>query len=167
MRQLLLCGVIAIALGLPSLVAAQATPSAAEYLPRPAPPTPSRDSVRQAGGDEGGQPVTRHFAQRMVLDHAACEGTIAAAAYQSGVRVDAPRPTPAQEAMLLQLAGQSGPSFDRLYLDQQLETHRKALALQTSYSSGGDDPGLYPASRIPTMVRMHLGMLASIQTSPR
>ena len=52
-------------------------------------------------------------------------------------------PNPAQQAMLADLsATPAGPSFDRLYVSQQIQSHQMAIGMAQSYASGGPNPAL-------------------------
>lgn len=83
----------------------------------------------------------RAFASMLIADHTQLTNTALATAKGAGVMPPPPELTLAQKAMIGQLIA-AGPNFDRVYLQQQLTAHQQALALQTGYASGGDNPAL-------------------------
>ena len=65
-----------------------------------------------------------------------------------------------QRRNLAALRAARGPARDRLYIAQQKDAHRDALALMESYGRGGDArPLRMAATKIAPVVRMHLDML--------
>ncbi len=53
------------------------------------------------------------------------------------------QPSPEQQAMLAELsATPAGPSFDRLYVSQQLKSHQMAIGMTQAYASSGPNPAL-------------------------
>jgi putative membrane protein len=66
---------------------------------------------------------------------------------------------PRHAGMLSQLSGLNGPSFERLYAQMQLASHREAVGLFSSYARSGDDPRLVSFARttLPRL-RHHLAM---------
>jgi putative membrane protein len=114
----------------------------------------------------GQSPKVRAFGKQMIADHTKSTHMVMAAALQSGLPETPPPPLrPDQQQMVAQLQSASGPAFDRMYIQQQLQSHREALALQQSYSKTGTDPNLRgTAIKIVPVVQHHLGELESMQT---
>ena len=108
----------------------------------------------------------RAVGKQMVQDHTKSTEMVMAAATASGLPEMPPPPLRAdQQQELSQLASASGPAFDRLYVQQQLASHREALTLQQGYSTGGADPNLRgAATKIVPVVQHHLGELEGLQT---
>jgi predicted outer membrane protein len=62
-------------------------------------------------------------------------------------------------AMLSQLQGLQGPSFDAAYGQMQFMSHQEALALHVAYAQSGDDPTLRSfAAQTAPIVEQHLAM---------
>jgi putative membrane protein len=113
----------------------------------------------------GQSPKVRAFGKQMIEDHQKSTRMVMAAALQSGLPEMPPPPLrPDQQQMIAQLQSTSGPAFDRMYVQQQLQSHQQALNLQQSYSRGGGDPNLRgAATKIVPVVQHHLGELESMQ----
>lgn len=109
----------------------------------------------------------RAFGKQMIADHTKSTRDVMAAAQSSGMPEMPPPPLRAdQRQMVAQLQATSGAGFDSLYVQQQLQSHRDALALQTSYAKSGSDPNLRgAATRIVPVVQHHLGELESLKSS--
>ncbi len=120
--------------------------------------------------------AVHRFAERMLQDHAmitaaltpnpgptstvagaapavpATSATVGSAGSEHPTRMDA-----RHTAMLNQLAALQGRAFERLYKRMQIEVHRDAVALYTSYARSGDDPTLASlARRMLPHLRTHL-----------
>ncbi|MDP4024304.1 DUF4142 domain-containing protein [Methylobacterium sp. NEAU 140] len=66
-------------------------------------------------------------------------------------------PSPEQQAMLAQLSSTpAGPRFDRLYAQQQIQSHQMAIAMTQAYAQGGPNPALrgYAQQALPAL-QMH------------
>ena len=103
-------------------------------------------------------PAIRDFARRMVADHGATSATL------RRVVVARYGPTPPRlldirrTRLLNRLAAVTpGPRFDRLYTRLQVQSHREAVALHSSYANAGRDRALARvAARAVPIVRDHL-----------
>lgn len=107
-----------------------------------------------------GDAEVRRFGEMMVRDHTKTSAALMAAAKQAGLPPMPPPPPRAdQQQMMAQLENLKGAEFDRVYLTQQVASHRQALALMTSYERTGEVPALRAAAReaLP-IVREHLAM---------
>jgi putative membrane protein len=98
------------------------------------------------------------FAQMLVRDHQKSTADLKAAAAQATPQLT---PDPALDAekqgMLSGLQAANGADFDRLFIEQQLAAHEKALALLQSYSAGGDSESLRGfAAQAASVVEGHL-----------
>lgn len=104
------------------------------------------------------RPEVRRFAQMMIADHGKTTSQIKPAAMKSGVRVaPPPRLKAEQQAMIDALRAAPAGQREQLYLTQQVDAHRQALALHKGYASGGDKPALkaVAATAVP-IVQNHL-----------
>ena len=107
-----------------------------------------------------GGPAVRRFGAKMVRDHMKTTATLMKAVKKAGMTPPPPPPLrPDQEQMMSQLQGLSGSDFDKAYLEQQVQSHQEALALQQGYARGGDTPSIKVAAKsaVP-IVKMHLSM---------
>jgi putative membrane protein len=162
MRSYILAG--ALALLLPSVALAQPitpAPPSAQNMMMYGHSDQFEIQTGKLAATKAASPRIREFGSRMVTDHTKSTAMVIAAAKKSGLPTSPPPPLKAdQQAMLTDLQSQTGAAFDKTYLSQQLTAHQEALALQSSYANGGDDPNLKAtARRIVPVVQMHLGML--------
>ena len=97
--------------------------------------------------DKSRNPDVRRFAQTMIDHHTRTTEQLTRAARASGLTPPPPTLEPQQVEMLRQLEGEApSPAFDRLYVNQQLNSHQQALELQATYGAGGDAPALREAA---------------------
>ena len=106
----------------------------------------------------------KKFAEQMITDHGKAGLALNAAA---GVTQKAMVPVTldaagTQKVDLLKAA--SDTDFDKTYIDQQVEAHREAVALFTSYSLNGDRGNLkdYAGDTLPTL-KQHYEMAQMLQ----
>jgi putative membrane protein len=87
----------------------------------------------------------KRFAERMLRDHGKTTGELkgmlgqlqGVSAQQMPTRLDQQH-----QALLQQLQGAQGAEFDRLYAQQQVQSHQAAVDLFRAYSQSGDDEQL-------------------------
>lgn len=105
------------------------------------------------------------LAREMIADHMTTTKTLMAALPRTKPRIPAPPKTLSAEnaAMIAQLRQASASDFDALYLQQQLQAHRKAWSLHQGFATDGADPALrsVAASAVPIIER-HLQHLQSM-----
>jgi putative membrane protein len=98
----------------------------------------------------------KEFGRRMMTDHSKATKELLKLADKKGFR---PAPTMGKqhESLARQLAGMSGPAFDREYMKHMVTGHKQALALYQAQEKGGKDEELkaFAAKRAP-VVREHL-----------
>jgi putative membrane protein len=107
----------------------------------------------------------KSFAQMLVKDHQKSTADLKAAAGQASPPLT---PDPALDAekqgMLSALQAANGADFDRLFVEQQIAAHEKALALLQSYSAGGDNESLRGfATKAASVVEAHLGQVRGLK----
>lgn len=98
------------------------------------------------------------FAQMLVKDHekATADLKTAAGKAQPAITVT-PKLNAEQQANMDALRNASGAEFDRLYLQQQVPAHEKALAMLQGYAASGDVAALKEhASKVAPVVEKHL-----------
>ena len=109
----------------------------------------------------------RAFGRQMVEDHMKSTQQVMAAAQTSGMPEMPPPPlTSDQQQMIAQLQASSGADFDRTYVQQQMQSHQMALALQQGYAQSGTDPNLKgTAMKIVPVVEHHIQELQTMQSA--
>ena len=104
----------------------------------------------------------RAFASMLIDHHTKLTNQALATAASAGIAPPPPELSLMQKQMIAQLDA-SGPQFDRVFMQQQLEAHQQALALQTGYASNGDVPALQAnASAGLPVIRGHLGQIEQL-----
>ncbi len=113
----------------------------------------------------GHSSAVRQFGAKMVRDHTMTTNNLHKAIMKAGLDVPPPPPLkPQQTQMVAQLQGLSGAAFDKAYLQQQIQSHQEALALQQGYSKNGDVPAIKAASaKTVPIVQRHLDMAMQMQ----
>jgi putative membrane protein len=163
MRLIMLGAALAIAL--PSAGFAQAAvPSTTQYMTMAGQSDLFEIQSGQLAQKMSANPAIKNFGRQMVADHTKSTEMVSVAAKDSGMQ-ELPLASLSrdQKAMLAQLKGESGPAFDETYIAQQLKAHQDALALQSAYAAGGDDPNFKAAAgRIVPVVQSHLSMLQAM-----
>ena len=114
----------------------------------------------------GKSPKIRAFGKQMIADHTKSTHMVMAAAMLSGLPQMPPPPLrPDQDQMMAQLQATSGSAFDRMYVQQQLQAHKQALAMQRSYAMSGGDANLRGAAKkIVPVVEHHIAELTTMQS---
>ena len=97
----------------------------------------------------------RDFAQMMIDHHTMTTRTLTQAAGKAGLTPPPPALTLMQADMIARLKAAPAANFDSVYLQQQTDAHRQALALHQNYASKGDAPALQSAasSAVPIVQR--------------
>ncbi len=115
--------------------------------------------------DKGSDAAIKSFGQMLTTDHTKSSADLKAAAAQAEPPVTPPTALPAdKQAMLDALKAASGADFDRLFLEQQVEAHSKALDLLNSYAAGGDSEPLKAfAMKVTPVIQAHLDKAKGMQ----
>jgi len=161
--RLLVLGALAIALPTVGLAEPAASP-AAQYIMTAGQSDQFEIQSGKLAETKAANLDLRKFGREMVADHTRSTATVMAAAKKSGLPTSPPPALSAdQQAMLAELQSESGEAFDKTYVSQQTKAHQEALALQTAYENGGDDPNLRAAAAdIVPVVQLHLTMLRNM-----
>jgi len=103
------------------------------------------------------------FGQMLVTDHTKSSEQLKAAVAKTPSAPTPPATLPADlQAKIDALRAASGAEFDRLFVEQQTEGHRKTLDTLKAYSTGGDQPPLREfATNAQTVVEAHLKELTA------
>ncbi len=112
----------------------------------------------------GASPKVRAFGRKMVMDHTKSTKQVMAAAMMSGLpKMPPPALRPDQQDMVAQLKSASGPAFDSMYIQQQMQSHQQALMVQQNYAQNGTNSHLkMTAAKIVPVVQEHISMLQSM-----
>ena len=123
----------------------------------------------QAGRTAAAQttdPRVRAFAQQMILDHSQTSEALGKAAVAAGLPPPPPAMNADQSRMLSALQSQTGPDFDRAYVDQQVLAHTQALAVEQSFAAAGKEPNLrHTAEQAVPLIQHHLEMAQQLRAS--
>ena len=100
----------------------------------------------------------RELAQMIVTDHQAATAALRTAAAQAQPAITVtPQLNAEQQANMEALRAATGDAFERLYLQQQVQAHEKALAMLRAYAQNGDVAQLREhASNTAAPVERHL-----------
>ena len=114
----------------------------------------------------GSTDKVRAFGQKMVADHTKSTTEVMQAAKLSGLpKTPPPALRPDQQDMVARLKATSGPAFDQLYIQQQMQSHQAALMVQQNYALHGTaKPLKMAASKIVPVVKMHISMLQGMSS---
>lgn len=106
--------------------------------------------------DKASSPEVKAFAQRMIDDHGKAKAKLDAVLAAQGVRVSPTLPADAKRSYE-KLAKLDGAAFDRAYIQDMLDDHRKDVKLFEDQARNGNDPALrqYAEATLPTL-RDHL-----------
>jgi putative membrane protein len=89
-------------------------------------------------------PKVKEFAKRMATEHRVFNDKLKSAVQSAHLP---PPPTgidPNQQEVMDQLSTARGRDFDRAYVDAQVNAHKEAVELFSTYAREGDDPELKP-----------------------
>lgn len=114
---------------------------------------------------QGSTEEIKSFGRQLQADHQKSTSNLKAAASRASPPITpSPSLTPEQQADLDALRGASGAEFDRLFHEQQVKAHQKALGVLQSYAQGGDSEPLKTfADTAAAAVRMHLDKINGMQ----
>ena len=105
----------------------------------------------------------RRYAQQMIRDHNLASRRMATVVRRAGLPAPQPAMVPKHQQMLATVEGAA--DFDAAYVNAQLMAHQEAVALFSSYASGGDVPQLreFTNATLPTL-QMHLEHVQSLSS---
>jgi putative membrane protein len=108
--------------------------------------------------EKGSSEAIKSFGSTLQTDHTKSTADLKAAAAKAEPAITpAPAMTAEQQGNLDKLNAASGAEFDKLFGEQQVAAHEKALATLQAYSAGGDVPALREfATKAATVVQGHL-----------
>jgi len=108
-------------------------------------------------------PKVKTYANKMIKDHTKSTAMVKAAATKAGMTPAEPMLDADGQQMISQLQAAQGPERDKLYMQQQMMSHDKALSLQQDYASNGDSKPLKSAAaKIVPVVQSHKAMMSSM-----
>lgn len=100
----------------------------------------------------------KDFGRMMVTDHTKSSQDMKALVSRANLGTQPPARLDAEhQAMIDRLKAAKGEAFDREYMSQQMEAHRKALALHQGYAQSGDNTELkgFATQVIPVIQKHH------------
>lgn len=114
--------------------------------------------------DKAEDPAVRAFAEAMARDHRTSMDALQDAMTASGLELVEPAMLPMHWEMLRRLERSRGTRFDRIYIDQLVETHEQAEALHDNFRQRGDSPPLqaHAEAMLPTAAT-HLQRARTLQ----
>ena len=144
--------------------AAAAEPATSDYLRASLMGDMFEVQAAQVAQGKSKNPYVQNFAQMMARDHGAIRDELAAILKQNSFDFAAPANLDNEHsAMVDQLRDLKDASFDRSYIQQQIEAHQAALRLQNDYSrSGRDQPLRKFAAEIVPKIRAHLELARQV-----
>ncbi|RAZ89529.1 DUF4142 domain-containing protein [Mesorhizobium hawassense] len=100
------------------------------------------------------------FAADMIKDHAKVAEDFKAALSQgqttASIKPAGPALQPKEQQLLDELKGASGKAFDAKYIEMQIDAHKDAVALFSTYANSGDDPTMKEfAKKTLPVLKMH------------
>jgi len=168
-------GGLAIALASPALAQPASDPamqsgalSASDYVKMAADSDNFEIQSGRIAASKARREDVKGFAKQMVTDHTASTKTLMAALNNQDRRITPPSTTlsSANQAKLDLLRKTPKASFDQIYLQQQLESHRAALALDQGYADNGTDPTLKQVAKtVVPVVQQHLSSIQGLTGS--
>ena len=110
-------------------------------------------------------PQVKSFAQMLITDHEKSTADLKTAAQQAQPAITiTPKLDAEQQANMQALQGASGAEFDRLYMQQQVPAHEKALAMAQGFAQTGDVASLKQhAQTVSGPVQRHLEQARQMQ----
>lgn len=102
--------------------------------------------------DKAKRDDVKTFAQKMVTDHGKANADLQSMAQKAGVKVP-DKMEPKHQAQLEKLGKTGTESFDKAYVDAQVEAHKEAVGLFQNYAKSGDQPDLkqFAEKTLPTL----------------
>lgn len=112
----------------------------------------------------GSAASVKAFGKMLVKDHTDSSSRLKAQAGKTKPVVALPMILSADlKAKLAALKATSGAAFDKLFVEQQIEGHQKALDALNAYATGGDQPALQEfATAVAPTVKGHLAALEAM-----
>jgi putative membrane protein len=93
--------------------------------------------------EKGSEAAIKSFGKMLVTDHTKSSADLKAAAAMAEPPITPPTALPDdKQAMLDSLKAATGADFDKMFIDQQIDAHSKALDLLNSYAAGGSSEPL-------------------------
>ena len=111
--------------------------------------------------------AVKKFAQKMIDDHKAADGKLTQTLKQANLPEPKEGIDEQQQALLNKLVSAEGATFDRRYIQDQIQAHRQAVELLETYEKRGDNNALkqLASSLLPT-IKEHLSMAEGLRGGP-
>lgn len=144
--------------------AAPTVPATSDYLRASLMGDMFEVQAAQVAQNKSQNPYIQNFAQLMARDHGAIRDELASILKQSSFDFSPPSDLDNEHAAMVdQLKDLANGSFDRSYIQQQIEAHEAALRLQNNYAKAGRDQQLRKfAAEIVPKIRAHLELAKQV-----
>ncbi|RWD63404.1 MAG: DUF4142 domain-containing protein [Mesorhizobium sp.] len=111
-------------------------------------------------GEKSASDDVKAFARQMIADHTKAGEDFKAAMSQgqttASIKPAGPALQPEEQHLLGELKNASGKDFDQKYIRMQLDAHKDAVALFSTYAKSGDDPAMKEfAKKTLPVLKMH------------
>lgn len=115
-------------------------------------------AMGKVAADHATNPDVKAFGQRMVTDHSKANDELKAIASQKGLTLPA-KLDAADQAKIDRMSKMSGAAFDKAYMDDMVQDHKKDVAEFRKEASGGKDADIkgFAGKTLPTLEE-HLKM---------
>ena len=144
-----------------------ATPAAPDFVQKAAVSDMFEIESSKLALKRSSNPQVQAFARMMIKDHTESTAKLKAAIASSGQSLIPPATLPEDKrTMLNDLANADAKTFDKSYLDAQVDGHTQALSLLTNYAANGDTPALKDfAGKVVPTVQHHLDHAKALQAA--
>jgi putative membrane protein len=166
-----LAGALAFAACAPAFAQpAPASPSASDFVTAV---SQTDEYERQAGRIAQNSGLTarvRDYATMMVKDHGKTSQALKAAADQAGLGAASRAHISNDQVQLLNTLNYNigMPTFDGVYMDQQIKVHQKTLDVVQAYAASGDNEALRgAAAKLAPLIHQHLAMAQDVKAGLR
>lgn len=111
--------------------------------------------------------AVKQFGERMVMDHSKAGSELKALAAKKGATLPT-RISDEHQQMVSRIQGAAGKDFDKIYISEMVEDHKKDLQAFQEAAAKSDDPDLKEfAAKTATMVAQHLSHAERLATTQK
>lgn len=115
---------------------------------------------------KGSIQAVKDLGKALQADHKSSTQQLKAAVAETRTTMPVAKMTAEQKDMINALKAASGADFDRLFLEQQIDAHQKALAMLNAYAAGGEaQPIKQFATKVTPVVQSHLDKVRQLKPS--
>lgn len=115
---------------------------------------------------KGSTQAVKDLGKALQADHKSSTQQLKAAVAETRTTMPVAKMTAEQKDMINALKAASGADFDRLFLEQQIDAHQKALAMLNAYAAGGEaQPIKQFATKVTPVIQSHLDKVRQLKPS--